>query len=57
MYLTLLGEEVLLGGIGVAELLVAHLPDTIEEGSGEAVDGEYFSASVAEVYEDKHLLL
>ena len=56
MHLALLGEEVLLGSIGVAELLVAHLPDTIEEGSGEAVDGEYFPASVAEVYEDEHLL-
>ena len=52
--LALLCEEVLLGSIGVAELLIAHLPDAIEEGSCKAVDGEDLPASVAEVDEDEH---
>ena len=40
---------------GVGELLMAYIPDAIEECGGEAIDGEEFSCSIAEVYHHEHV--
>ena len=48
-------EEIEFEVVGVGELFVAHLPDAVEECGGEAIDGEEFSCSIAEIYHDEHL--
>ena len=34
---------------------MAYIPDAIEECGGEAIDGEEFSCSIAEVYHHEHV--
>mgnify|MGYP007086707691 FL=1 len=54
MVLYFLGEQFLLGGVHLEQLLVAGNPDTVEEGCRKTVDGEDPLHLVAEIDEDEH---
>lgn len=53
----LLLKQGFLGIIDIGELLVACLPDAVEQGGCQAIDREYFLAFVPEIDHDKHLPL
>lgn len=48
-------EASIFGIVSICKFFVTGFPDTIEDCSCKAVDGEYFAAAIAEVDEYEHI--